>query len=70
MGNFLKKQREKGKYSYLTNKELEEYKNRAIELKDKIEKLDPLKDYKLIYEYSMEIAKITKILKKYQKYMK
>ena len=74
MVNFLKKIKKeidnKEKYSFITEEELEQLKNRGIELKALVDESLKNKDYKSARDYSLELAEIIKKLRKYKKYAK
>lgn len=68
-----KKDIERKKYSYISNEELENLKNRALAIKEEITILSKevsFKNVKKVSELTKEFAYITKELQKYKKYSK
>lgn len=70
MGKFINNLRKKEDYSFISEQELEQLKNRGIELKGLIEQSLKNKDFKSARDYSIELAEIIKKLRKYKKYAK
>ena len=70
MGNFINKFKKQKNFSFLTEEELDQLKNRVIELKGLIDEALKNKDYKSARDYSLELAEIIKKLRKYKKYAK
>lgn len=70
MGNFMKKARRKEKYSSITNEELEQLKNRGLELKEELKGLDPKKNMEKYKKNFIELNKILVDLERYKKYAK
>ena len=69
MGRFTRKQKEKEKYSNISEEELEKIKNRAIEIKEEISilcKSVKLENVKKVSELTKEFQYITKELEKYK----
>ena len=68
-----KKDIEREKYSYISNEELENLKNRALAIKEEMTILSKevsFKNVKKVSELTKEFAYITKELQKYKKYSK
>ena len=68
-----KKDIERKKYSYISNEELENLKNRALAIKEEMTILSKevsFKNVKKVSELTKEFAYITKELQKYKKYSK
>lgn len=74
MGRYIKKIKKeidnKEKYSFISEEELEQLKNRGIELKGLVDESLRNKDFKSARDYSIELAEIIKKLRKYKKYAK
>ena len=70
MGKFINNLRKKEDYLFISEQELEQLKNRGIELKGLIEQSLRNKDFKSARDYSIELAEIIKKVRKYKKYAK
>lgn len=69
MGNFLKKNKKKVKYSSIINEDLEQLKNKGLQLKEELKDINPKKEPKRYKENFIELNKILVELERYKKYV-
>ena len=69
MGNFLKKNKKKLKYSSITNEDLEQLKNKGLQLKEELKDINLKKEPKRYKENFIELNKILVELECYKKYV-
>ena len=69
MGNFLKKNKKKLKYSSITNEDLEQLKNKGLQLKEELKDINLKKEPKRYKENFIELNKILVELERYKKYV-
>lgn len=69
MGNFLKKNKKKVKYSSITNEDLEQLKNKGLQLKEELKDINSNKEPKRYKENFIELNKILVELERYKKYV-